>query len=344
MRATTKRFLLLAGLSLAAACGGREEAPAAELGAAAPAAEETFTVADTTISAVVEAAGVAGPLQRAVLATRLTGSVVSVRVREGERVRRGQVLARVDASDIEARRAQVRARITEAEAIHRDAVTQAERFRALYADEAATKAQLEAAETGLARAEAGLRAARAGEAELEAVGAYAEIRAPFAGAVVQRSVDPGAFVAPGQPIATVEDASRLRISVTVAPLLARRLEPGDSIRATIEGVPASAVVEGVVPSATALYTVNALVDNAAGKYLAGSAATLAIPEGERRALLVPEGALVREGDLTGVRVKGASGFELRWVRIGRRLDDRVEVLAGLRAGEQVLLPAVEETE
>ena len=51
-------------------------------------------------------------------------------------------------------------------------------------------------------------------------------------------------------------------------------------------------------------------------------ATLAIPEGERRALLVPEAALVREGDLIGVRVREASGFELRWVRVGTRLGGR----------------------
>jgi hypothetical protein len=150
-------------------------------------------------------------------------------------------------------------------------------------------------------------------------------------------------VAPGDPIATVEDASRLRISVTVAPALARRLKPGDRVAATIEGDPAGAVGEGVVPSAAALYTVNALVDNAAGRYPAGSAAALAIHQGERRALLVPDAALVREGDLTGVRVKGAAGFELRWVRVGSRLGDRIEVLAGLRSGDQVLLPAGEET-
>jgi RND family efflux transporter MFP subunit len=343
MSAMTSRWLYLAGLGLAAGCG-REAAPAAELGATTPAAGQTVTVADTVVSAAIEAAGIAQPVQRAVLATRLMGSVVSVRVQEGERVRRDQLLARVDAREIEARGAQVRARIAEAEAIHQDAVTQAERFRALYADEAATKAQLEAAETGLERAEAGLRAARAGEAEVEAAGAYADIRAPFAGTVVQRSVDPGAFVAPGQPIVTLEDGSRLRVSVTVAPLVARRLRPGDSIAATIEGVPATAQVEGVVPSAGALYTVNALVSNAAGQFPPGAAATLSIPEGERRALVIPEAALVREGDLTGVRVKGPSGFDLRWVRIGSRLGGGIEVLAGLRSGDQVLLPAGEEAQ
>jgi RND family efflux transporter MFP subunit len=312
------------------------------LGATTPRSGRTVTLADTVISTSIEAAGAAEAIQRAVLATRLMGSVVAIPVREGEGVRRNQLLARVDAREIDARRGQARARIAEAEAIHRDAVTQAERFRGLYADEAATKAQLEAAETGLARAEAGLRTARAMEAELDAAGAYAELRAPFAGTVVQRAVDPGAFVAPGQPIVTVEDASKLRISVTVAPVSAQRLRPGDSVAATIEGVPTTALVEGTVPSAAALYTVNALVNNQAGRFPAGSAATLSIPEGERRALLIPEAALVREGDLTGVRVRGASGFELRWVRVGSRIGGGIEVLAGLRAGEQVLLPAGEE--
>ena len=341
MNVWTSRWLPLAALGIAAACG-REPDPAVELGATTPPAGQAFTVADTVIAASIEATGVAEPIQRAVLATRLMGSVVSVGVREGERVRRDQLLARVDAREIDARRAQVRARVAEAEAIQRDAVIQAERFRALFAEEAATKAQLEAAETGLQRAEAGLRAAHAGAAELDAAGAYTEIRAPFAGTVVQRSVDAGAFVTPGQPIVTVEDASKLRISVTVAPSLAGRLRRGDSIAATIESLAASAQIEGVVPSSGALYTVNALVENSAGNFLPGSAATLAIPEGERRALVIPEAALVREGDLTGVRVRGASGFELRWVRLGSRVGDRIEVLAGLQPGEQVLLPAGEE--
>ena len=91
--------------------------------------------------------------------------------------------------------------------LYQDARTQAERFRALYADSAATRYQLEQVETGLARAEAGLQTARASRAELDAVGAYAEIRAPFSGVVTRRFVDPGAFVAPGAPILEVQDAS-----------------------------------------------------------------------------------------------------------------------------------------
>jgi len=332
---------LLATLALAA-CGGEGERSTELAAAARPSAGQMYTVIDTVLPSVIEAAGIAEPVRRAVLSTKLMGSVVSVRVREGERVGPGQVLARVDARDIAARREQVRARVAEAEALRADAATQAERFRALYRDEAATKVQLEATETGLARAEAALAAARGAESELEAIGAYAALRAPFAGVVASRAVDPGAFVAPGQPILTVEDGATLRITVTVAPRTARGLRPGDRLPATIEGVPAEAMVEGVVPSGGALYSVNALVENRGRRFLAGSAATLSIAEGSRRAVLVPGAALVREGDLTGVRVVGLAGVELRWIRTGARLGSTVEVQAGLRPGDRVVLPAAEE--
>ncbi len=258
-------------------------------------------------------------------------------------MREGELLARIDARDLAAQEAQADARIAEAEAVHRDAAANAERFRALYADSAATKMQLEAVETGLARAEAGLATARAARAQLGAVRAYAEIRAPFAGVVTRRAVDPGSFVAPGTPVVEVEDRSRLRIAVTVAPTAARALAAGQRIEASIESHPVEAVVEGAVPvPGGALYTVNALVENSGNALVSGGAAVLLVPQGARRAIVVPAGAIVREGDLTGVRVVSAGGPELRWVRVGRAVGPDVEVLSGLRAGEEVLVAAPEE--
>lgn len=332
------KMAAIAALGLAAwvgACGPAEEQPPARPPAAAA---EAYTVRDTIIVATFEAAGVAEPVQRATLSTKLMGSVTAVTVREGDRVGAGQVLARIDASDIEAKRAQVEAGIAAAEAVYQDALTQAGRFRSLYADSAATRYQLEQAETGLARAESGLRSARAARQELDAVGAYAEIRAPFAGVVTQRSVDPGAFVAPGAPVVEVQDASSLRVSVSVPPRIAAGLRRGDAVDATIEGRPARGTVEGVVPSpAGAVYTVNALVANAGREFLPGSSATLRIPDGKRPAVLVPGSALVRQGELVGVRVETAAGVELRWVKPGAAVGDLVEVHAGLRAGDRILV-------
>jgi RND family efflux transporter MFP subunit len=302
-------------------------------------------VRDTALPTVIEAAGIAEPLRRAALSTKLTGTVTEVLVQEGERVGRGQLLARIDARDVQARAAAARAGVAGAEAIRDDALVQARRFRGLYADSAATRAQLDAAETGLVRAEAGLRAARAAAGEVEAVAGYAQVRAPFGGMVTRRFVDPGAFVAPGAPVVGLEDGSRLRIVVTVAPDAAARLAPGVRIGGTIERHAVEAVIEGVVPTpAGALYTVNALVDNPRGEHPSGGAATLRIPQGVRTAILLPRGALVREGDLTGVRVLAPSGMDLRWLRLGAVTGDAVEVLSGLRTGDRVFLPAAAEGE
>lgn len=341
----TRSFVLarggvLAGAALAvlSACAPAEEQATPE--SPTRVAGRVHVVRDTIMPSVFEASGTAQPLQQATLSTKLMGTVTAVLVQEGDHVQAGQPLVRLDARDLAAKEAQVAASITDAEAMHRDAQTQAARIRALYADSAATKAQLEAVETGLARATAGLRAARAAGTELDAVSSYATIRAPFAGIITQRFVDPGAFAAPGAPLLAIQDASHLRIAVSAAPDAVRGLRRGMPIPATIEGQPVGATVEGIVPGMGGnLYTVNALVVNRAGAILSGSAATLSLPIGERNAIVVPAAAVTREGDLTGVTVRTPQGDEIRWVRLGGLRGTYVEVSGGLRAGDQVVVPA-----
>lgn len=334
-------FALRAGvvpvILLAAACGG-DTVPAAV--PAAPYAGATSVVVDTMLVVSYEAAGIAQPRADATLSTKLMGAVTAVLVTEGARVPAGAPLVRLDAADLDAKARQAVAGIAAASAAHREATAQAARIRALYADSAAPRAQLDAAEAGLARAAAGLDAARAGEAELGAVRAYGVLRAPFAGIVTHRFVDVGDFAAPGAPLITVQDVSSLRISAAVPAAMAARVKAGARLRARIEGVDVVAIVEGVVPSAATMYTVNAIVSNRDGALPSGGAAVLAVPGGTaERTVLVPLTAIVREGDLTGVRVVRAGRTELRWVRLGDTHDGRVVVLSGLNAGEHVALPA-----
>jgi RND family efflux transporter MFP subunit len=343
MTSHARPSLFLATLAVLAACGA-PDAERAPNYAPVPVARfspgRVATVVDTTIEAVLDAAGVAEPVSSSTLSTKLMGTVTEVLVREGDRVATGQPLVRIDARDVAARQSQVIAEIAEAEAVHRDAVTQVGRIRALYADGAATRAQLDAAETGLARAEAAVRRARAGASELAVMADYSVVRAPFDGLVTQRLVDPGAFAAPGAPLVTVQDARRLRVSVTVAPEAARGLARGTPIMATVEDTRAPAIIEGVVPApAGSLYTINAIVDNRGGRLLAGGSATLRLPQGTRRAVLIPSASVRREGELTGVLVRGTTGDELRWVRLGAAHGDRTEVLGGLRGGDRAVVPA-----
>lgn len=298
-----------------------------------------LTVQDSTIAATFDASGVAEPMQQSTVSTKLMGTVTDVMVREGDVVRAGQAVVQIDARDLAAKANQVAASIADAEAMQAEASTHAARFKALYADSAATRAQYDAAMTGLARAEAGVRAARAAASELEAVSSYATVRAPFAGIVSMRMADPGTFAAPGAPLLTIQDVSSLRISAAVGADAVRALRRGQDVAATIDGEAVSARVEGIVPAnAGNLFTVNAIVANRDGRYRAGSSAILSVPVGTQSALLVPHDAIVRDGDLTGVIVRGTERDERRWIRLGAVVGSHVVVISGLRSGEVIVVP------
>ncbi|MCC6243713.1 MAG: efflux RND transporter periplasmic adaptor subunit [Gemmatimonadaceae bacterium] len=338
--------ITLATLLLLGACGGSEEEHTKSAAAAAPTRVQgtTVRIADTAIAGTMEASGVAEPMQQAMLSTKLMGTVTAVLVKEGDLVRSGQAVVQIDARDVTAKAAQVAASIADAEAMQAEAATHAARFRALYADSAATRAQYDAALTGLARADAGVRAARAAASEVEAVQSYATVRAPFSGIVTQRMADPGTFAAPGAPLLTVQDVSTLRVSASVGAESVRALRRGQTIAATIDGQPVTARIEGIVPTqAGGLFTVNATVENRAATYRAGSTAVLLIPTGTVQSIAVPLTAIVRDGDLTGVIVRGPTSDERRWVRLGAATGTHVIVNSGLRVGDEIVIPAAPPT-
>jgi RND family efflux transporter MFP subunit len=326
---------LSAGIVLAACAPADAHTPPAADGVSATGS--VITIEESSIASTLDASGVAAPMREATISTKLMSSVVGVDVIEGSLVRAGQTLVRLDARDLAAKREQVQAGMNAAQAMQAQASAHAARIRALHADDAAPKAMLEQAETQLAQAEAGLRAAQAASSELAAVESYAALTAPFAGTVTARFVDPGAFAAPGAPLVTLQDATQLRITVHVSPASARALQRGNRVNVEIEGRADVATIEGVVPAMGGLYAINALVDNRDGRHLANSAATLSVPVGERRGIAVPEAALIREGDLVGVLLRTAQGDVRRWIRIGAVHAGQVEVTAGLRAGDQVVI-------
>lgn len=327
-----------AGVVLLASCGGGGESASPQVVAMAPQGDELEIAAVPRMS-YLHAAGVVGPVAEATLSTKLMGSITEVLVHEGDVVRAGQPLLRLDARDLSAQRARVEAGQVEAQAVLNEARLHVERMRALFADDAAPRAQLDAAETGYERAQAGVSGARASAAELAAVASYAEVRAPFAGTIVRRMVDPGSFAAPGAPLLVVQDARRLRITVTASPDAVSGLAPGAAVTAVVEGQAVPATVEGVVPAAAGLFEVNAIVDNSLGRLPAAGAATLALPQATRTNVVVPLRAVRRQGDLTGVLLLRDDGTLTRWVRLGAVAGDSVEVVSGLQDGDRILVPA-----
>jgi RND family efflux transporter, MFP subunit len=271
------------------------------------------------------------------------GTVTEVLVREGEVVRRGELLVRLDTRDLSAKDDQVRAGLAAAVSRADEAERYAARIRALYADSAAPKALLDGAEAGVTQARAGLRKPVARSTSSPRSRATGQVRAPFDGVVTRRFVDPGAFAAPGTPLVTVQDGRTLRISVTTTPDLARGIARGRMIETRIESLPPPRRVEGVVPApGGALYTINAARERPGRPVCQRWRGGALVPRGTRHAVFVPLATIARQGDLTGVRVLEAAGPALRWVRLGAARGDRVEVLSGLQGGERLVVTRVSE--
>jgi RND family efflux transporter MFP subunit len=239
---------------------------------------------------------------------------------------------------------QAEAALREATAREKEAQTQYQRMSDMYDRKVVPKAMLDqaiatrdAAVARLAAAKAALQSAREGVS-------YTEIRAPYAGIVTKRHVEVGETVAPGTPIMSGISLQFLRVVVDVPQSIVEQVRRIKKAAVYVGGRRIEATKLTIFPEASSpSNTFRArleLPENAADLY-PGMFVKVGFVVGEMDRLLVPASALIERGEVTGVYVVDASGrTSLRQVRPGHRFDDRVEILAGLGAGERVALDPV----
>ena len=306
-------------------------------------AVETQVAAMRPIAVVSEATGSVEPWIRVSPGTKILGRIDQFLVREGDRVRAGQVLVRLEKGDLEAAVAQARAAIAMSEANLDNARAQYDRMQALHGRGSATAKNLEDATTGFRVAQASLEQARANLAAAEVTVAYAEIRSPVPGWVVSKMAEAGDMAAPGTPLLTVEDLSRVKVVVQVPESEVVGLAEGDPARIRIDVLEGTedAVIDRIMPAgdpASRTYRVQLVLDNPDGRIKSGMYARARFVRGDREALLVPPAAIIDRGQLRGLFVVDGEGLaRLRWVRLGRELEDGVEVLSGLSSGERFVV-------
>jgi RND family efflux transporter MFP subunit len=315
----------IAAFGLIAACGRHAAKTVTVAPEAAPSPLRTVDVVAVGTD-VVEVPGVVQARERATIVSRVASAVIELPYREGDRVARGAVVARLDDGAM-------RAALAAAEAGFQAADTDRRRFEALLLRGAATPREVEEAGVRAAAARAALSASRENLA-------YAVLRAPFGGVVAARPAHVGDVALPGVPLIELEGEGGLEVKASVESRLAGTLRVGQKIAARVDGVaqPIAATLRAISPAAeesTHRFEVRADLPAASG-LRSGLFARLALPSahGEPR-LLVPASALVRRGGLVGVYVVAGGWPRLRWVRLGASDGDRVEVRAGLDAGERL---------
>lgn len=334
-RAALALTLLAAAL---AACGGTAERHA--IPPAPPVAARVETASDASWERSLEVAGSLAPFRRASPGTLLMGRVERVLRREGDRVAAGDVLAVVESREVSARVAQAEAGVTAARAMETSARLMKERMERLEPKGAATRRNVEDATAGYEAAAAALRAAEQQLAAARMYLAYSQVAAPLSGVVVERRVEAGDMAAPGMPLFVVEDTARMKVEAQVPESAAVGLKPGQPLEVRLDALDSTrpASLAEVLPSAdprSRTITIRAVLDNPDGAMRSGMFARVRLTAVASSALSVPEPAVVRRGPLTGVFVVDDGRVaRLRWIAVGQSRAGRVEVLAGLSAGER----------
>ncbi len=336
-------LLLLAVTVATMAATGCQRSEETTPPAVAPAATVNAQVATaelTEIPVVAEASGSVEAWRRASPGTKIMGRVSELSVREGDRVSADQVIARLESADLEAAVTQARAAVKMAEATLENAATHHARMEQLHAQRSVTDKNLEDATAGHRIAAASLEVSHANLEAAEVMLSYAVVRTPIAGWVTQKLIEMGDMATPGRPMLIVEDLSRVKVKINVSESVVVGLARGQSAEVTILGRTRPATIDRMVPAgdaATRTFTVEMVLDNPDGEIKAAMFARAAFHTGSRNAVLIPVSAVVERGQLVGVFVVGEGNrATLRWVKLGARIDDRIEVLSGLQPGERYL--------
>ncbi len=356
-------------LGLVSACGGSPPQAAPDQPAT------TVSTARAQVSPLpswFEAGGIVRARTTAVLASRIMAPVVDVRVRPGDRVRKGMPLLVLDSREISANRTQAAAAMESAvegaraaEADERSAEAALalarathDRIKTLQAKRSATSQELDqavaaldgaaaqaAAARGRAAAAASARSAARAASDAAAVAAsYSVLSSPFDGIVAARNVDPGSMATPGAPLLVIEDPAAFRLEVQLDEARAGQVAVGQAVDVETggrTGAPAAWVASRVSEIArldpeSHAFLVKVDVPESAS-LRSGVFGRARFRTDARPALTVPADAAIRRGQLTFVfAVDSDNRARLQPISTGAQSDSRLEVLAGVHEGDLVV--------
>ncbi|RYG02737.1 MAG: efflux RND transporter periplasmic adaptor subunit [Chitinophagaceae bacterium] len=350
-------FAGVALVSLLASCGGDEkheekkETPAA----AAPSAREVVSLKKEKLSTNFRSPGELIAFQQVDLYAKEASFVKKLYVDVGSVVKAGQLLITMDAPEISSRLAAAESRVKSYEAIYQASKSNYDRlFQTSQTPGTISPNDLEQAAARKNSDLAQLEAARSAYKEITVTQGYLEIRAPFAGVISSRNVNPGAFVGPSGkgsefPLFTVQQQDRLRLVVSVPEAYTGFLRNLDDVNFTVRSKPDQkfkakiARLAGALDARLRSERVEMDVINNDKKLLPGMIAEVDIPMPARdSSFVVPTTAIVSSQEKVFViRVKDNKA---EWVPVtkGRDIDGRSEIFGKLETGDNVVQKANEE--
>ena len=295
-------------------------------GAAAPG--QILVVQETAIPQELEVLGAVISKSLAKVSSQVPGRVAKIWVEAGSKVKAGDPLVTLAAQEFQARLSQARAQMKKAAADYK-------RYQFLLKEGAASPQEFDAME-------ARYKTAKAQVAEAATMTGYTIVRAPAAGVVAERKTAVGDVAQPGQVLLTLYNPKLLQIEGEVNDGYRDNVKLGEMARVSVPAVqfqadlPLTEIFPISAPGSRTFKVRTAMIRDS--KLTPGMFARLQLSLGTTRGLLIPKNAVETVGQLTMVKVIKDKTAELRQVKLGRKVGEKVEVLAGLKAGDRVVLP------
>ncbi len=345
-----KYTYLIASISLmffASSCGSDEKKTTVDN--TTPVMVKTSAVEADGNNPFVTASGKIQAANSADLSTRMMGYVNKIHVKVGDNVRKGQLLISINNTDLQAKRGQVNAGITEATAAYNNAQKDYDRFKNLFTENSASQKELDDITAHYEMAEARLESANQMKNEINAQFAYTNITAPFKGKITNKFIEAGDMANPGMPLISVETPGKYEVMAMVPENKISKIESGTEVEVLVKAVQKTLKGNVIEVSTSAKntggqYLVKVSLEKTDAKILSGMFSTVQFPiekdEKTNAMVLIPTEVLVNRGQLSGIYTISQSNTALlRWLRLGRTYGDKVEVLSGLTADEAYITSA-----
>jgi len=292
-----------------------------------PATVRVQTIERRSRAATEEAVGTVRARLQAVLEAKVSGRIEQMLVVPGQQVKSGELLARIEAREVQARLDQVTA-------IRQQAESDLKRFAALLEQKILPQAEYDAAQSRFRVAEAAVK-------EVETMLGYTRVLAPFDGVITRKLADVGDLAAPGRPLLELEDSRTLRLEADIPEAIIGKLALGNRLPvriATMEGN-LEGVVSEIAPAADpgSRTSVVKLDLPHSSEIRAGQFGRVTVPVGSTSSLRVPASAVIRRGQMEMVFVNREGRAQLRLVKTGRRVGDELELVSGVDPGEAVVV-------
>jgi RND family efflux transporter MFP subunit len=305
---------------------------------------EIITIEVVSEPLIERAAGTLRAKVETVISPLISATISSIAVWAGDEVQPGEVLVNLDARELKARVDQAHQAVVTARAVQAQTQKEAKRVQRIFkADPGAiSKAERDRIQTALSTTRARLVSSKRREDEARTALSYSKLISPIAGTIVERYADPGDTARPGVPLLRLYNPATLRLETSVRESVASKLKENQNLIAEIDALDKryDGVVDEIVPSAdpgSRTFLVKVSLTGDAGLY-PGMFGRLLIPIGQIEKIYLPVAAVTQVGQLDFVMVKTDQGAVRRYVRLGQRgSDERIEVVSGLKAGEQVLI-------